>query len=277
MSDSNDIVLREDNDYSLSPRSVLDITPTQYDLLNRIAKVYASSIFSGSKNRGTRMTPEDAFVALMLGIELGFKPMSALQHISVIQGKPSLDGKGMLAVIHASGQLKEMKIEGDDKKCTITMTRVNGVSHTSSYTIEEAKSAGLVKDGGGWVKYPARMLEWRCVAFCARIVFADIIGGVYTPEEISTGEVEVYEDGGMIVVAEDENRPLSENQVKALKKTMLEQLVSEGHYATVDEVREQAKSYNLPLSETSTREGLEALYNRLVKDAEVLKGVAHAD
>jgi hypothetical protein len=169
-----------------------------------------------------------------------------------------------------------MKIDGDDKKCTITMTRVTGVSHTASYTIEEAKNAGLVKDGSGWAKYPARMLEWRCVAFCARIVFSDIIGGVYTPEEISTGEVEVYEDGGMVVVA-DNNAPMTENQVKALKAAMLDQLVSEGHYTNVEEAKAQAKSYNLPLEETSTREGLEALYNRLVKDAETKKGVAHAD
>lgn len=266
MPDTKEIVLAEPTtDYSIQPRSVIDITPQQYEVLWGVAKVYAASVFSGSKSMGKAMTPNDAFVALMLGIELGFKPMTALQHISVVQGKPSLDGKGMLAVIHASGLLKDMKVEGDSKQCKVTMTRSNGITHSASFTIEQAKSAGLVKNGGAWEKYPERMLEWRCVAFCARVLFPDVIGGVYTPEELADN-VLVEPDGAMTIVSDTKSRD-------QLREEMIAQLIAEGHYtdkkAIVDKVTAYSKAseYKTPL----TFEDYQALYHRLVADA---KGVA---
>ena len=56
----------------------------------------------------------------------------------------------------------------------------------------DAKTLGLAgKDN--WKKQPATMLKWRAVSACARVVFPDVIQGMYTPEEIGqdTEQVEV--------------------------------------------------------------------------------------
>ncbi len=46
------------------------------------------------------------------------------------------------------------------------------------------------------------MLRWRAVSACARVVFPDIISGLYTAEEMGA-EVVLDEDGAMQVVHAD--------------------------------------------------------------------------
>lgn len=259
---SQDSPLAVGSDYSIQPRSIIDINAQQYDLLWKIAGVYAVSTFGGSKS-GKAMSQNDAFVALMLGIELGFKPMNALQHISVIQGKPSLDGKGMLSVIHASGLLSDMKVDGNDKRCKVTMTRSNGITYSATFTIEQAKDAGLIKSGGAWEKYPERMLEWRCVAFCARVLFPDVIGGVYTPEELA--ENVLVEPDGTMTIASAMKSP------DQLRAEMVAQLIEENYYANQEDIVNKVVGYKAADGENYRRpytvEDYEALYQRLVADA----------
>jgi hypothetical protein len=143
------------------------------------------------KSRLFGVADEIQAVAIMLkGYELGLGFTAAFEFIHVIEGKPSLSPKGMMALIHNSGQLAAMDVsEGVDKNgkpasCTVMMRRVNGFEHMIAFTMEDAKRAGLIKAKGGWEKYPANMLRWRAIGYCADIVFPDLIGGMYRPEEL---------------------------------------------------------------------------------------------
>ena len=53
-----------------------------------------------------------------------------------------------------------------------------------TYTILEAREAGLIKDGSGWKKSPADMLVARASSKLARLVYPDILHGIYAPEEL---------------------------------------------------------------------------------------------
>jgi hypothetical protein len=135
-------------------------------------------------------TKEQAAAIMLKGYELGLGLSASFEFIHVIDGKPSISPKGMMALIHNSGQLAAMDVqEGVDKSgkpsaCTVMMRRTNGFEHTITFTMEDAKTAGLIKPKGGWVKYPANMLRWRAIGFCADVVFPDLIGGMYRPEEL---------------------------------------------------------------------------------------------
>ena len=52
-----------------------------------------------------------------------------------------------------------------------------------SYTIAEAAGAGLVKPKSGWEKNPADMLVARASAKLARLVYPDLVHGLYTEAE----------------------------------------------------------------------------------------------
>jgi hypothetical protein len=51
--------------------------------------------------------------------------------------------------------------------------------------MEQARVAGLVRGGGQWQTYPEAMLRARCAAALARIVYPDLVAGVYDPDELA--------------------------------------------------------------------------------------------
>lgn len=157
-------------------------TLTTWQTIQSIAPVATASRMFG-------VTEQQAAMVMLKGYELGLGLTAAFEFIHVIDGKPSISPKGALALIHDSNRLAGLKIEDilDDKdkpySCKVWMKRRNGFEYTAIYTMDDAKQAGLVKLKSGWDKYPANMLRWRAVGYCADVVFPDVIGGLLRPEE----------------------------------------------------------------------------------------------
>lgn len=174
-------------------KTLFDLSQNDFDRLIAIAKMYAAS----SLNSGKKW--EDYFLIMSKGMEIGFQPMASIGMISIIKGVPALDGKGMLALIYASELLEDISIDSSDTACTVSMTR-KGIRKPFSFTftVENAKAMGLTgKDGNNYQKQPKVMLKWRAIANCSREAFPDVLGGLYTIEEIASESVTVLEDGTM--------------------------------------------------------------------------------
>ncbi len=143
-------------------------------------------------------TPEKAIAIALKGREIGVPMMQAFSHIHIIQGKPSISSELMLALIYKNcpGAVVDY-LESTDKKCAIQARRPGHGAMVFSFTIEEAKNAGLLlKDG--WRNYPGAMLRARAVVIVARAVFPDaIMGCSYTPEEMGA---ELDDDGDVIEI-----------------------------------------------------------------------------
>ena len=124
------------------------------------------------------------------GFELGLTLTASFEFITVIQGKPTLSPRGALALVQQSGLLESMKIEetkdannGGPYACTVYMKRKGGFEYTASFSMEDAKRAGLVKSGGAWEAYPSNMLRWRAVGYAIDMVFPDVVGGMKRADE----------------------------------------------------------------------------------------------
>lgn len=177
------------------------IQKDEYQLITSLAKVAADSGYCGKNDK------QAAFI-MIKGYELGISPMQALDGIQVIQGKTTVSPQLMLALINRSGELEDMNIDSKPTICTVTMKRRNRSPHTEVFSMENAKSMGLAgKDN--WNKQPATMLKWRAVAACARIVFPDVIQGMYTPEEM--GAVVIEDSAGDVQIIEGETSPAVES------------------------------------------------------------------
>lgn len=123
-------------------------------------------------------------MTMLAARELGISPMLALNGgIANIQGKLEISARMMNALMRRSG-IKIEIVESTDDKCVLKGTRAEGDTATVSYTIEDAKKAGLVKQGGGWVKNPKDMCFARAISRLARQIAPDIIGGCYVEGEI---------------------------------------------------------------------------------------------
>ena len=131
--------------------------------------------------------PANVLVAIQWGYELGLAPMQALQNISVINGKPSIWGDAMLALVKAHPAFRGMheQIEGDTAVCEVKREMENGEIETTrgTFSIAEANKAGLTNKRGPWQSYPNRMLKLRARGFALRDAFPDAIKGLITTEE----------------------------------------------------------------------------------------------
>ena len=132
--------------------------------------------------------PEQVFIALQMGMEVGLSPMQSLQNIAVINGKPSIYGDGALALVFSTGLVTdfEEKIEhdGDDRVAYCSVERA-GVRTpcVRSFSVADAKAAGLWGKAGPWKQYPERMLQMRARGFAIRDAFPDALHGLITTEE----------------------------------------------------------------------------------------------
>lgn len=174
-------------------------TNDMIDVAWRMASYAASSSLTKVKNKF------DAFFIIQYGWELGLTPMASLRTIYVVNGTPTCSGEAMLALIRRSGLCTKLEIKGDDKQATVKMERSNSDTYTATFTIDDANRAGLTGKQV-WKHYPAKMLKWRAVSECAKFLFGDIIGGLYTVEEIAPAS-DLNEAGELIgdIVITDDN------------------------------------------------------------------------
>ena len=138
--------------------------------------------------RAMKGKPADCALAIIYGSELGVTPMAALQNICVINGKPSVFGDLLLALCMASPLCVYVKEkvdgEGDAMVATCETLRRGYESPTvRTFSISDAKAAGLLQKDGPWKQYTARMLAMRARGFALRDAFPDILRGVISAEE----------------------------------------------------------------------------------------------
>ena len=156
-------------------------TPDEWVLLQRQCEAFIRSGFLPPHIKNV----QQAVTIAVKGRELGIPPMQAFSSITVISGKPALSAELMLALIYQRVPGAQVHfVETTDIVAKVEATRPGGKGQTFSFTIEDAKQAGLVKPNSPWIKYPAAMLRARVISAMARAVFPDAIMGCYTPEEL---------------------------------------------------------------------------------------------
>jgi len=166
------------------PTRPTSFAPTNLTEAMEFSKLIANSNFVPVEYRGK---PGDILVCLQMGAELGLSPLSALQSISVINGKPSVWGDGAIALVQASGLLEDhaedVEGEGDERFGWCRMVRKGRpTAYFKKFSIADAKRAGLW-GRNVWKGYPDVMLVARARSACMRAGFPDVLKGVITREE----------------------------------------------------------------------------------------------
>lgn len=129
-----------------------------------------------------------ATVKLLKGRELGIYPLQALKHIWITDaGEPVADSAELQRALIARRGFSIIPIEMTPERCVVRATR-GQIVQDFTYTIQEARQAGLVRPGTFWVSDPTAMNFARASTRAARAVFSDVIAGLsYTAEEMGMG------------------------------------------------------------------------------------------
>lgn len=155
-----------------------------------LAKTLASSQLIP---KAFQQRPGDVFVAMMWSHSLGIPIVQGLQGIAVINGKPSLYGDALLAICMGSGQMADIEetVTGsaDNLTATCKVTRRGKPTPVvSTFSIADARAAGLLGKPGPWKQYTSRMLKMRARAFALRDAFPDVLSGIASAEEMQDVE-----------------------------------------------------------------------------------------
>lgn len=133
--------------------------------------------------------PENCFVAIGFGMEIGLPPMQAVQNIMVVNGRPSLWGDSVLALVMGSGHCEKFEelssseaIKAGYGRCRVKRAGMKEMEVT--FSLEDAKKAGLLGKPGPWQQYPGRMLQMRARSWALRDCFPDVLKGIQVREEV---------------------------------------------------------------------------------------------
>ena len=166
----------------LDPRSMRD------------ARLLAEDLFK-SRMFSAYGTPHGVLSTIMVGRELGLPAMASLRSVHVIDGKHSLAASLMVAVVLKSGLAEFFEpISFSDKEATYETHRKGArnpvrLTHTFEMAIQAwpktKKDWQDAFNASGWGRTPTDMLVARATSRLARMIYPDLLAGLYTPDELA--------------------------------------------------------------------------------------------
>jgi 5'-3' exonuclease len=131
-------------------------------------------------------SPQAVLSTVMVGRELGLPAMASLRSIHVVEGRHTLSAALMVALVLKSGLAEYFEpISFTDTEATFETKRKGARNPVRlTHTIDMAKTAQLLKPSSNWEKVPTDMLVARAQSRLARMVYPDLLAGLYTPDEL---------------------------------------------------------------------------------------------
>jgi 5'-3' exonuclease len=159
----------------LEPRSISDAI-----VLSK--HMYDSRLFSAYG------TPQGVLSTIMAGREIGLQAMASLRAFDIIDGRPTYKADLIRALVLRSGKATYFRCTQRTATAATFITRRGDEPEIAlTYTIEEARQAWTKSDDAwsksGYGKNPADMLVARAGAKLARLVYPEVVHGMYAREE----------------------------------------------------------------------------------------------
>lgn len=188
------------------------IVPETFEDVQRIANMAVSA---GLGSYDWRDTPEQrmakATAAILHGLEVGLSPMQALAGIAVINGKTTLFGDVLTAVLWAHGFKVKKWIDGDGdaRIARARITRPDGEVIEDQFSVQQAKQARLwdsretvkkksksgdeyfAPNDSAWHRFPDDMLGWKALGRCVRAGASDATRGMMIREDMENPMVDI--------------------------------------------------------------------------------------
>lgn len=170
--------------------TVAAIIPTTFEECYRLGKAFHAA---GMAPKGLN-SPEACMGVIIAGAELGLPPYMSLQSFANINGRTSIWGDAVPALLWSHGfKLKEWMENSDPAypdamvaKCIVT--RPDGTEIEGEFSVGDAKEAKLWTKDGPWQTARKRMLKMRARGFAARDGASDVLRGMHLVEEVQDYE-----------------------------------------------------------------------------------------
>jgi hypothetical protein len=190
------------------------LDPVAFEHAKTVAKMLrASDLVPESYRRN----PADIMIALDQAARLNLSPVFLMQRMSVVKGKPVIEGQLVIALVNERGPFKDplefiLEGQGDARKCTCKgVRRDNGRVCETAVSVAMAKKVGWYSRNPLWEAMTDQMLMYRSAMFLSRVHCPEVIFGMSMKDEIidvTGNEEKVIQQGNKISAL---NERLSKN------------------------------------------------------------------
>lgn len=154
----------------------------------KIATQYSKSDLVPENYKGK---PQNVIIALGMAQKTGFDVYTIMNNLNIVKGKASWSGSFCRTLIEATGLYKDLDLieVGEREKDTWgyyaqAVKKSDGkVVKGATVTIAMAQAEGWTKNTK-WKSMPELMLQYRAMAFFARVYASSAINGIQTVEEV---------------------------------------------------------------------------------------------
>ena len=168
----------------------VDMLMNQQDFAHgqRVANLFAASQLIPSHLRGK---VQDCFIALHVAQRMNEDPLTVMQNMYVVSGKPGWAASYMIARINKSGLIKgritwDITGKGESLSVTAKATLADtGEEVSATVDMAMAKAESWTKNAK-YQSMPEVMLRYRSASFLKNFYFPDVMLGYQTIEEIET-------------------------------------------------------------------------------------------
>ena len=280
------------------PAPVPDVTMgfnslASFELMQRAAKLLCSSTLVPTQYRAViekldkygnvkerKENPNalaNAVVALNMAQRMGADPLMIMQHLYVIEGRPSWSSQFIVAAINGCGkfsplrftlrdlgskevehvesfwengqrQTRAIKVQVEDRECIAwALERETGDRLESPpVTLEMAVKEGwYTKNGSKWQTMPEVMLRYRTASFFGRLYAPELLMGLRTVEE-SQEIIEISPDGEVLSVTTETLR----GDIKPAEAAPMETINQETGEITLRETATEGLAGNTTLEQS---------------------------
>ena len=195
MAEKNEVEVEKKKEVSIgSNNKVTDYslgifgTSDNFIMAMQMAKALASSTIVPQT---FQKNDSNCLIAISQAQKFDIDPLTVMQNLYVIQGRPSWKSSFLIAMINNSGkydmelQFEEKEKNGKPYSCQCWTTkdgrRVDGIN----VTMDMADAEGWTKKNGTkWRTLPQLMLRYRAASFFANLNCPELTTGMYTREEM---------------------------------------------------------------------------------------------
>ncbi|HLD64805.1 MAG TPA: hypothetical protein VJA19_02060 [Pseudomonas sp.] len=164
-----------------TPKPAFSLMPQSIEEAMKFAEMLSRSDLVPKDYQGK---PGNILVAMQWGTELGMQIMQAIQNISVINGRPAMWGDSVIALVRSSPVCEYVIEDVADTVATCRAKRRGEPEQIRTFSLDDAKRAGLLGKQGPWTQYPKRMMQMRARSWALRDVFTDVLRGMAVAEEV---------------------------------------------------------------------------------------------
>lgn len=150
--------------------------------------------------------PQNVLVAIEYGRSVGIDPITAINMVHTIKGKPTASAQLMGALVRRAGHTLRVSWDGTTATAEIIRADDDQFTFRSVWTMDRAKEAGLTGNAT-YRTFGPNMLKARAIAEVARDACPEVLAGVsyladelggpaeLVAEQINTPQIEVTADG----------------------------------------------------------------------------------